>query len=511
MTIDDPGISNTTLGSRYRLDRRIGSGGMADVYAGTDLVLERRVAVKRLSPALVGDAVALRRFQREARALASTHDPNVVAVFDVGEDHDGPYLVMELVEGRTLRAVLDREGRLEPDRALRIAAAVAQGLAAVHRHGVIHRDVKPSNVFVTDDEQVKIGDFGIARIAEGSAVTRTGEVLGSAAYIAPEQLTGGKVGPAADLYGLGCILFEMLAGRPPFEGEDPVSLTYKHVHENAPRVDAIRADVPLLVARLVERLLEKDPDDRPKSADDARRLLVEAADGLAEHGPGGSRTEPLDPSTYVTVANTERLEPRLTAPLPPPIPGPTVPLPPPVLDPTVPLTSTAPGPSAPPPEPGSGDAKPRGALPWLPWALGGAAVLLVIVLLAAFLIGGHRGAAPHQTSAGQRSPSISDSASASASVALTPESAGAALVDLSNRLVAAGEIGQDIASSVQDTVDQVLRGAGGGGGHQQQMLDRLSEKIDKGLEKGHVASADAARSLHQALDDFANAVATAQG
>jgi serine/threonine-protein kinase len=490
MTIDGSGTPNAPLGSRYRLDRRIGSGGMADVYAGTDLVLERRVAVKRLSPALVGDAIAVRRFQREARALASTHDPNVVAVFDVGEDQDGPYLVMELVEGRTLRAVLDREGRLEPDRALGIAAAVAQGLAAVHRHGVIHRDVKPSNVFVTEDGQVKIGDFGIARIAEGSAVTRTGEVLGSAAYIAPEQLTGGKVSPAADLYGLGCILFEMLAGRPPFEGEDPVALSYRHVHETAPRVDAIRTDVPLPIVGLVERLLAKEPKERPRSADDARRLLVEAANGLADRGPSRSSTQRLDP----------------TVPLPPPMPGPTVPLLAPTQGPTVPLISTGPDPPVPPPEPGSSVAKPGGAPRWLPWALVGAAALLVAVLLAAFLIGGHQGAAP-QTSAGQRSPSIS----ASASVTITPESAGAALVDLSNHLAAAGEIDQDIASNVKDTVDQVLRGAGGGGGHLQQMLDKLSEKIDKGLEKGHVTSADAARSLHQALDDFANAVAAPQG
>jgi Serine/threonine protein kinase len=499
MTIHDQGIPNAPLGSRYRLDRRIGSGGMAEVFAGTDLVLERRVAVKRLSPALVGDAVALQRFQREARALASTHDPNVVAVFDVGQDQDGPYLVMELVEGITLRTVLDREGPLEPARALRIAAAVAQGLAAVHGRGVVHRDVKPSNVFVTNDGQVKIGDFGIARIAEGSAVTRSGEVLGSAPYIAPEQLTGGKVGPPADLYGLGCILFEMLTGRPPFEGEDPVALTYRHVHEKPPRLDAIRQGIPLPVAGLVEGLLAKDPDDRPKSADDARRLLVEAASSLPDHTPGEATTEPLDASNYEGGANTERLEPRPTAPLPPPIPA------------TVPLTSLAPGPSAPPPRPGPGGAEPGAAPPWLPWALGGAAVFLVLVLLAAFLIGGHQGAAPHQTSAGQRSQSTSASASASASVTVTPESAGAALVDLSNRLAAAGEIGQDIASNVQHTVDEVLRRAGGGGGDQQHMLDQLSEKIDNGLEKGHVASADAARSLHQALDDFANALSHAQG
>jgi serine/threonine protein kinase len=501
MTLDDRGIPTAPLGSRYRLDHRIGSGGMAEVFAGTDLVLERRVAVKRLSRALAGDAVAHRRFQREARALASTHDPNVVGVFDVGEDQDGPYLVMELVNGETLRSVLDREGRLEPARALTIAAAVAQGLAAVHAHGVVHRDVKPSNVFVTDDEQVKIGDFGIARIAEGAAVTRTGEVLGSAAYIAPEQVTGGKVGPPADLYGLGCILFEMLAGRPPFEGSDPMALTYRHIHEKPPRLDGIRQGIPPPVAGLVEHLLAKDPGDRPVSAEDARQQLVEAATGLYEHVPDEAATEPLAPPALEAAATTEQLEPTPAAPLPPKVPTARLPGPAPRREaqplPTTPSHEA----SASPHTPGHALARPR---PWLPWALGGAATLVAFVLLAA-LLGGDRGGARQgaaSDSLGQRSPSSTPSTTAP----VTPASAGAALVDLANQLAAAGEIGKDIASNVQHAVGEVLQGIGGGEGDQDKTLekiDALNEKVDEGLDKGHIASADAARRLHQAIDAFA--------
>jgi eukaryotic-like serine/threonine-protein kinase len=493
VTLDDQGIPTAPLGSRYRLDRRIGSGGMAEVFAATDLVLERTVAVKRLSRALVGDAVAHRRLQREARALASTHDLNIVAVFDVGEDQDGPYLVMELVEGTTLRVVLDREVRLEPARGLAIAAAIAQGLAAVHAHGVVHRDVKPSNVFLTGDDRVKIGDFGIARIAEGVAVTRSGEVLGSAPYVAPEQVTGGHVGPAADLYGLGCIVFEMLAGRPPFEGDDPLALAYSHVHEDPPRLDAVTPEIPVSVAGLVDRLLAKDPRDRPASADDARLLLVEAAASLQDRVPDEAMTAPLQSPTHAGDTRTERLERHPTTPLPPPAPGFTAPLPPPVLLPT-----------GPPPSPAA-DGEPIRLKPWLLWAAGGIALVLVFVLLAGLFRGDRR--AGVQDRASVRSPTTTPSTPAS----LTPATAGAALVDLANRLAAEGKIGQDIASAVQHTVDDVLNASAGGEGDQDKTLERLdglNEKINEGLDKGHVAS-DAARSLHQAIEAFAKTVAPA--
>jgi serine/threonine-protein kinase len=470
-------------------------------------VLERRVAVKRLSRALAGDAVAHRRFKREARALASTHDPNVVGVFDVGEDEDGPYLIMELVDGETLRAVLDREGRLEPARALTIAAAVAQGLAAVHAHGVVHRDVKPSNVFVTDDGQVKVGDFGIARIAQGAAVTRTGEVLGSAAYIAPEQVAGGKVGPPADLYGLGCIVFEMLAGRPPFEGDDPMALTYRHIHETPPRLDAISQGIPSPVAGLVERLLAKDPGDRPASADAARQQLDEAANSLPDRVPGEATTEPLATPASEEAATTLQLEPSLTAPLPPPMP--VAPLRGPALPPEQHPPPSPPSHAAPRSPRASRHASPR-PRPWLPWALGGAAVLVVLVLLAVLLSGDRSGARPGaaSNSVGQRSPSSTPSTTAP----LTPASAGAALVALANQMAATGEIGHDTASDVQHTVGDVLQGNGGGGDAQDQTLekiDALNEKISEGLDKGHITSAEAARRLQQAIDAFARTLSPA--
>jgi eukaryotic-like serine/threonine-protein kinase len=487
---------------------------MAVVYAGTDLVLERRIAVKRLSAALVGDPDAIRRFEREGRALASVHDPNVVGVFDVGEDQDGPYLVMELVEGRTLRVVLDAEGRLEPHRAVSIAAAMAQGLAAVHRRGITHRDVKPSNVFVMDDDQVKIGDFGIARLAEGSTVTRAGEVLGSAAYIAPEQLTGGNVGPAADLYGLGCVLFEMLAGRPPFEGNHPVSLSYKHVHEEAPRIESIRTDVPPRVAEVVGLLLAKEPEDRPSSAEDARLLLIEAAISREGDDPGGSTTEPLAAAAAAGGAETQRLDPTPTTPLPPP--DPTAPLPPP--GPTAPLPTPAgstaqisqPGPSSQRAKRRSSDAETQSTRSRLPGVLGIIAGLVLISLLTWALMPRH--SAPPQTSPGQRSPSSSPSTLASPSATVPPsangslQTAGSALVSLSDQLLSEGQINKNIASNVQSTVDGVL--AQGGGGDSQQLIDDLRHKLDHGR---HVRSAEAAQRLNQALDTFAAAVAAAQG
>ena len=187
--------------------------------------LERRVALKQLSPALVLDDAARKRFQREARALARINDPNVVGVFDTGEDAGRPFLVMEFVEGTTLRDELRRLGRIEPTRAASIGAGIAGGLAAAHAQGVVHRDVKPSNVFLTSSDVSKIGDFGIARVERGDAtLTLTGQAFGSPPYVAPEQATGGRVDARADLYSLGCVLFHMLAGRQPFDGGDAVSI-----------------------------------------------------------------------------------------------------------------------------------------------------------------------------------------------------------------------------------------------------------------------------------------------
>jgi eukaryotic-like serine/threonine-protein kinase len=261
------------VAGRYVLERSLGNGGMGDVWVATDRKLRRRVALKELSPALAEDEPARARFFREARALARISHPNVVGVFDVGEDDGRPFLVMELVEGTTLEDELQRVDRLPPERAAEIGAGVAAGLAAAHENGVVHRDVKPSNIFLTPSDEPKVGDFGIARMEVGDkTVTLTGAAFGSPAYVSPEQVNGGKIGPRADLYALGCVLYRMLAGRAPFEG-DPVSLTYQHVHEQPAPLDSLGVGVPAALSGLVSALLEKDPTARPRSADEVRLAL----------------------------------------------------------------------------------------------------------------------------------------------------------------------------------------------------------------------------------------------
>jgi len=213
------GSGKRLIAGRYALERSLGNGGMGEVFVASDRTLGRQVALKQLSPALAEDADARKRFFREARALARISDANVVGVFDVGEDDGVPFLVMELIEGTTVGRELTRLGRLTPDRTSAIGAGTAAGLAAAHANGVVHRDVKPSNIFLTGSDQPKVGDFGIARVERGDmTLTMTGQAFGSPAYIAPEQAMGGPVDARADLYALGCVLFHMLAGRPPFRG-----------------------------------------------------------------------------------------------------------------------------------------------------------------------------------------------------------------------------------------------------------------------------------------------------
>ena len=211
---------------------------MAEVFVATDLQLRREVAVKRLPSSAMEDATAKARFAREARALARVNDQHVVTVFDIVVDDGRPFLIMELVDGTTLRDLVDAEGRLEPARVVSIASGICSGLEAVHARGIVHRDMKPSNVFLTTSGAVKIGDFGIASVASDVTVTRAGEVFGSAPYVSPEQVSGDPIDARADLYSLGCVMFEMATGRPPFAGDDPAALAYQHVHTKPERADA---------------------------------------------------------------------------------------------------------------------------------------------------------------------------------------------------------------------------------------------------------------------------------
>jgi serine/threonine-protein kinase len=243
--------------SRYRLEQPLGRGGMATVYLGRDTELDRPVAVKLLEAT---DEGLRRRFLREARLAARLSHPNVVSVFDAGEEDGRPYIVMEHVDGETVAELLARRGRLPPEEARDLALQAARGLAHAHSAGLVHRDVKPQNLLLRKDGTLKIADFGIARAAEGTALTQAGTVLGTAAYLAPEQALGNEVTAAADVYSLGAVLYEMLTGRPPVEVESLADLATPQailpVRELAP-------DVPRDLEDVVMRSLARNPSYRP--------------------------------------------------------------------------------------------------------------------------------------------------------------------------------------------------------------------------------------------------------
>jgi len=263
------------LGGRYQLREVLGTGGMATVWRATDDVLGRDVAVKVLSPQFAADAGFVARFNREARNVAALSNPHIVTVFDCGLDDTTPYIVMELVSGRTLRQVLDEVMALPPDEAVAIAAAVCEALDAAHAAGLIHRDIKPANI-VLSGRDVKVLDFGIARAQFPAGGTRTNGVLGTAAYLSPEQASGERVGPQSDLYSLGCVLFEMLTGVPPFAADSEVGVAYRHVHDDPGLPSERRSAVPPKLDWIVARLLAKRPADRPAGALAAREGLLTA-------------------------------------------------------------------------------------------------------------------------------------------------------------------------------------------------------------------------------------------
>ena len=263
----------------------LGTGGMATVYRAGDEVWICEVAVgKVLSPQYATDPGFLARFEREARHAARASHPRIVTVFDSGIDGGTPYIVMDEAAGRTLRELLDVFGPLPAGEAATIAAAVCEALEAAHAAGLVHRDIKPANI-VLSGGQVKVLDFGIARASDRT--TGTQAVLGTAAYLSPEQASGGLAGPQSDLYSLGCVLFEMLTGAPPFTGDSPVGVAYRHVHENPERPSARRPGLPAPLDEITMRLLAKDPAGRPPGAAAARVALLAAA--------GPDRTAVLDP------------------------------------------------------------------------------------------------------------------------------------------------------------------------------------------------------------------------
>ena len=286
-------LEGRILDGRYQLGSLLGAGGMARVYVATDRVLERQVAVKVLSSSDAQDPLFVERFRREARAAARLSHPNIVAVFDSGSDADQPYLVMEYVPGQSLAQLLARQGRLAPRRAVELAIQVCAALAAAHAQGLVHRDIKPANVLVSPDGQVQVTDFGIVKAAAATTLTGTGTVLGTAAYLSPEQAQGGPVDARSDLYGLGCVLYELLCGSPPFgSGADlsPVAVATRHVREPPEPPSLHNPQVAPALDAVVLTALAKDPAQRYQSATDMQEALARV---LAGDAAPALPTEPL--------------------------------------------------------------------------------------------------------------------------------------------------------------------------------------------------------------------------
>src|SRR5277367_6420676 len=284
-------LLGTVIGGRYRLDGEIGRGGMSTVYRAYDTVLERPVAIKLMHRDIAADSDQLERFRREARSVAQLNHPHVVTVIDAGEEEgdaggeeaiSSPYIVLEYVDGETLKDVIRREGPLEIPQAIAYAIEIARALGAAHEHQIVHRDVKPHNVLISEEGGAKITDFGIARTLTEEGLTMAGRVLGTTDYVSPEQALGQPVTGQSDLYSLGIVLFEMLTGSVPFHGSSPVAVAMKHVREEVPDVLLLRPELSAATAAVVDRAVSKDlarryPDATSMAADLEDVLAIEAA------------------------------------------------------------------------------------------------------------------------------------------------------------------------------------------------------------------------------------------
>ena len=293
------------LGDRYRLTTRIASGGMGEVWRAVDERLGRPVAVKVLKPELAEDPSFLERFRAEGRHAAMLSHPGIAGVFDYGEVDGTAYLVMELVDGEPLSRVLAREGRLPVERTLDIVGQTALALQAAHEAGVVHRDVKPGNLLVREDGVVKVTDFGIARALHAAPVTQTGMVLGTASYLSPEQATGERVGPRSDVYALGVVAYECLAGQPPFAGDNAFAVAAAHAGKDVP---PLADEVPGPVRLLVEQALEKDPARRPETAGRFGRTAMALRAAMTDAPPATPFPVQPPPATKPAPAKAKKNE-----------------------------------------------------------------------------------------------------------------------------------------------------------------------------------------------------------
>jgi serine/threonine-protein kinase len=349
-----PGVQ---LSGRYRLDERIAGGGMGDVWRSTDEVLGRTVAVKILLPTLLEEPGFAERFRGEARTMANVNHPGVVDVYDYGSDDSNAYLVMEYVEGDALATTLGRVGRLTPGRTMALVAQAADALQAAHEKGIVHRDVKPGNLLVRPNGTLVLTDFGIARSALVGQLTMAGSVLGTASYISPEQAAGGVATPASDVYALGVVAYQCLAGRRPFEGDTPLEIAMKHVRDTPP---PLPADTPPAVRAIVERAMAKDPPARWASAAQLATVARQAAATLGTHAapaPAGAAQ-----------ARVAAPPPSSAAQVPAPPPNGRAVSPAPVARPAPPSPRPAPPPSWPTLPPGGTWSMPQPSYPYGPAA-----------------------------------------------------------------------------------------------------------------------------------------------
>ncbi|MDP4746207.1 MAG: Stk1 family PASTA domain-containing Ser/Thr kinase, partial [Candidatus Nanopelagicales bacterium] len=298
------------LANRYELGDLIGRGGMAEVFEAVDTRLNRTVAIKILRDDLARDPAFIARFRREAQAAAALNHPTIVAVYDTGEEIEGegrsatnvPYIVMEYVNGTTLRDIVKSGRKLQTERALRISIGVLDALAYSHSHGIIHRDIKPANVMITKNGDVKVMDFGIARALADTKATMTGgsTVLGTAHYLSPEQARGESVDARSDLYSAGVLLYELLTGEPPFSGDSPVSVAYQHVSEYAAPPSSLDSQIPNEIDTVVLHALAKSPDDRYQTAEEFQSDVERVLQGIPTVASVAPKPKKMNPNTKYT-------------------------------------------------------------------------------------------------------------------------------------------------------------------------------------------------------------------
>ena len=262
-------MGETVLGNRYEIIKKIGDGGMAFVYKAKDILLNRIVAVKVLRPEFVDDDEFLGKFKREAEAVASLSHPNIVNVYDVGEDGKVHYIVMEYIDGQNLKEIIKNEGTLDEYTALDITKQIAMALSAAHKKGIIHRDIKPHNILISNEGRVvKVADFGIAKAVSNSTMTNIGSIIGSVHYFSPEQAKGKFVSNNADLYSLGIVLYEMIIGKVPFRGDSPISIALQHINDEIEFTSEEQINIPQSVRTIIKKLTEKSSVDRYQSAEE---------------------------------------------------------------------------------------------------------------------------------------------------------------------------------------------------------------------------------------------------